>query len=538
LLNFADKDRATLSFIVQILSSSLGAVNMYVVRELANYYIRLKLTRKWIGLDRFAFWSAICAASPNFNLPWGLSALTILAYLFALAQAALWAGAITPTETLRNCSIDAVGAQFSQESKAYWDIEFKFVDGLTYNYPENCYTKWLTEGLFTTCPVPALNGFLLTAAEESSDNLTAKAKFDSSGYTYTGRNYGVGYGVGTSRGLRAQDLHAARVQSYSFIETGYDTTINCAKNLTSALYFVQVEEASTNDTPNVVDLSGYLPNSFPGSGAETYPIATWRTNEENMTAWAALHNPNDGTNFLTIAAGPGKYVQFNQTQCQIIFTPREFRVDVNVTSRSFIVTPQISRGNVTDPEPTGNLTAAVVRSINLLSRMTSGLYVSEVGEALVESLEGLMMETNKTDGAINDDMILTSVSSFLMSMVDGVLSAYSNGQVHIANDIDVLNITNAQCTAVRLGADKYIYGVFALNLFIVIVVLLEATRRKAWAGLPSWDLRSVEDIVTSCMASSTSKDYDAVQWIALTIAPPKVDNQEMDRYVNWVVKAK
>jgi hypothetical protein len=129
-----------------------------------------------------------------------------------------------------------------------------------------------------------LNGFLLTAAEEGSENLTAKAKFDSSGYTHIGRSYGAGYGVGTSPELRAQDLHAARVQSYSFVETGYDTIINCTKNSTSSLYFIQVEEASKNDTPNMFDPYGYLPNSFNGSGPETYPIATWRTSEENMTA--------------------------------------------------------------------------------------------------------------------------------------------------------------------------------------------------------------------------------------------------------------
>jgi hypothetical protein len=124
LLNFADNDRATLSFVVQILSTSLGAADMYVVRELASYYVRLELTKKWVGLDRFEFWNALCVGSSSLSLSWGLSIITLLAYLFAIAQVALWTGAITPTETLRNCSIHAVGAQFSQGSKAYWDVEF------------------------------------------------------------------------------------------------------------------------------------------------------------------------------------------------------------------------------------------------------------------------------------------------------------------------------------------------------------------------------------------------------------------------------
>jgi hypothetical protein len=116
LLQFTDNNRPTLSFIVQILSASLGAADMYVVRELTSYYLRLKLMKKWVGLDQFAFWNVLCAGSPSVSLPVGLSALTILAYLFAIAIAALWAGAITPTTTLKNCSFVAVGVLSSLSS--------------------------------------------------------------------------------------------------------------------------------------------------------------------------------------------------------------------------------------------------------------------------------------------------------------------------------------------------------------------------------------------------------------------------------------
>ncbi|KAH7139695.1 hypothetical protein B0J13DRAFT_638624 [Dactylonectria estremocensis] len=363
--------------------------------------------------------------------------------------------------------------------------------GIAYKIVDPCGEKKV---FFTNCPVPHLNGFLLRAAEVSAANSQPMPKFDASGYTYTGRTYGAGSGVGTAPGMKAQELQDALVKSFSYNETGYDAFLQCTKNSSASYYFVN-DVPKNGDNPTIYHVEGYLSNSYNGSEAERYPVTSWMPPFENMTAWSALHNPHAGSSFLSIAAGPKKYAVFNQTQCEIQFQPRHMLVKVNVTNHSFTVDLMYKTAQNIDPEPTGNHTAAVVRTLNLLSRMTSHLYVSEVGEVLLSSLKGRMALSNATE--VTESLVLESSDKVFTNLIDNILSAYRLSQIYLANDTNVIEVSDARCRAVRLGSDLYIAICLTVNALMAAYVCVDFLMHKSWNALPAWDARTVQDLVRS-----------------------------------------
>lgn len=222
-----------------------------------------------------------------------------------------------------------------------------------------------------------------------------------------------------------------------------------------------------------------------------------------------MHNPYTNTSFLTIAAGPLKYALFNQTQCEFSFFPRQFLVSVNTTARTILRTPlNITTANLDSPppslDPVGHLPANVIRTINLLSRMKSSLCISELGETLLSALKSYTAaaaatNTTTTTTSSLSDAVLPMTSQFFTSMADHILGAYATSQIFIANDTQPLQIVTSSCRAVRLGSNFYIFIVLGLNLAVVALLMAGLVLTMCWRNLPSWDSRSIRDLVVASM---------------------------------------
>ncbi|KAF4445470.1 hypothetical protein F53441_10812 [Fusarium austroafricanum] len=492
LFHYVRHNLSTVTLYVQFTSAILASSNVYALRQSTNFSRRLAVARQWIPFENFVFWTLLTSGSLDFTLPAMFTALLCLGFGLQFTLAPLWAAAMIPSMTEHKCFLFTVGGKFSNESRPIWDSQFEMRWPRTvWNMFEYCHSVWRDESLYTNCPVPHLNGFLLRAGESSTGYGKAVPKFDNSGFTYKDRSYGAGSGVGIAPGITTTGLDEARVQEFSFTELGYKATVDFIRNSSSILYFINGPPTG-KDYPHAYHIYGWLPNSCEGSLEETYPVTSWSENFENMTAWSALYNPDTKSNILSIAAGPGKYSVFNCTQCDIRFEPRAMQVQVNVTSRSFTVKP-LHDVNITDPEPSGNHTAAVVRSLNLLSRMTGHLYVSEIGEVLLSSLNGLRARPNQSDNI--EHLALTATSNFLTSLVDNILAAYSISQVYIAKDTYPIEIPNAFCEAIRLGSHTYIIATLVVNAAIFCYMIADLLLHQGWRNLPDWDMKKVQDLV-------------------------------------------
>ncbi|KAK4449598.1 hypothetical protein QBC34DRAFT_404443 [Podospora aff. communis PSN243] len=510
---------ATVAFVVQVIAAVLGLGNLYVLRSLAGHYARRRLTKSPMNFDVFAFWTYLASGSFDFSLsPWFLF-ITLVVSILSFGPAALWAGAITPTPATQDCRLAAQGEKFSPASKNIWDAQFEFREGPAevWNHFDVCIADTINGALHTNCPVPTLNDNLLRAAVAAvSMKPNSSIATDSSGYSSIGRSYGVGHGVGITPGLTQPELESKLTSTFSFHEPGYETTVTCIKNTSSALGFHHHVPGDDVSIPNIWALAGNLPNTISAS-SEFYPITTWRSpNFENLTAWAAVHNPYTTTSFLSIAAGPQKYSLFNQTQCQFTFTPRLFLITANTTSRTIHRLPLPNH-----PPPQSlpqSLPASVIRTLNLLSRMKSSLYVSELGETLHSALKSYAaFNAIPTDD--HASAVLPMASLFFTSMADQILGAYANAQIFIAKDTQPLEIVSSSCKAVKLGSSFYTFIVLGFNLAVVLLVGVGLVLTKLWRDLPSWDSRSVWDLVTASMAArGGGGDEGDMCWVKLV--PP------------------
>ncbi|KAK0644551.1 hypothetical protein B0T16DRAFT_448162 [Cercophora newfieldiana] len=443
---------ATIALVVQVIASVLGIGNLYVLRSLVGHYSRRKLSRTPMRFESFAFWTYLGSGSFDFSLtPWFLF-ITLTVSILSFGPAALWAGAITPTGATQACQLTAQGARYSPESRGRtWDFQFEFKtdSAQVWNHFNSCTSDIVSGGLHTNCPVPTLNDNLLRAAitdvsSGNGDNLRPSPPTDSSGYSSLGRTYGVGHAIGSSPGLTHAELESQMTSSFSLHEPGYETTVSCIKNTTSALALIQHAPGDDSTIPNIWALSGTLPNTIADTSSEFYPLTTWRSPRlENLTAWAAVYNPHTHTSFLSIAAGPEKYAPFNQTQCEFTFTPRLFLLSVNTTARTITRTP-LPNNPVPDPlDTTNTIPASVIRTLNLLSRMKSSLYISELGESLYSALQSYA----SLYGMSYDEAVLPMTSLFFTSMADHILGVYANAQVFIARDTQPLEIVSSSCKA-------------------------------------------------------------------------------------------
>lgn len=143
-----------------------------------------------------------------------------------------------------------------------------------------------------------------------------------------------------------------------------------------------------------------------------------------------------------------------------------------------------------DFEPTGKLTANVIRTTQLLSRIGTALYISDLGEPLKRNL-GSYLNSSRSGNE------LRAVEDFFTMIIDDLLVAYGAGQVHFGSSF-YWPITGL-FKAIRLGDDLFIFALASMNLASFIITLFKAVRARFWHALPDFDHTKVHDLlVTTC----------------------------------------
>jgi len=506
-LQFVESDRASISLVVQVVSSVLGLMQIYVATSLFNFATRIWISQRSVSLGNLNLWMALSGPKADLDLPW--AGCIVAAIFAALAQApgALWAGALTPV--LTSVSVDGGlinTPTFTASTRNIWDSEFELKDNDVWNYVTNCTSSNDGLGLVSSCPVPDLQGALLTSAASSSTpaGVTRNhSKNDNPAWSYKGRSYGVASSQGTT------SLHGSLLgkipTTYTYTDVGYLAEAHCIKNLSSN-FSIQYESLSDGNYASVAnwELQGLLPNSVPNN-PEYYPSITWYS-DTNLTTgphilgWAAVSNPNASErNMLAIAAG-APYAPLNLTQCSLAFTPRAFSVAVNVTEQSILVTPLNELSPPEDIEPTGHLTSDVVWSLNLLSRMTDSLYTSILGDTLQRNIQTVRLRTNVTDFN-DDDPILSGISDSLVALMDDILVAFGSAQI-VLSDSSVATPVIAQLPAIKIGQNFYIFTTAAINIALMGLVVIEALRTGRWRDLPAFDYTDVKAVIVAASANN------------------------------------
>lgn len=363
---------------------------------------------------------------------------------------------MTPIITSKTSNLGSIAIpQFTKATAHIWDSEF-YLDGIdrVWNYVQNCTMIRGEMTLVSNCPVPNYQASLLESARDasSSNGLRNHSKPDNAMWTYRGRSYGVG---SSQRLVTVQNIpHDHALLGYTYNETGYLTSVQCLRIDSSALTF---EFSKHVDNVDIWEITGSLPNSIRG---EFYPVMAWHRDslkDAAVLAWVGVSN--NGSHMIGILASE-QYGNFSNIQCEVVFEPAMFSITVNSTTQNLVVSPTASVAP--DIDPTGHIQGNAIHSVNLLSRMSTSLYVSVLGEALTYNLQTKASLANATS---NDyfDLTLEATSDSFLAIIDDVLGIYSGAQLVLSNASTQTTIFGS-FEAVQIGLPWYQRAILAINI--------------------------------------------------------------------------
>jgi hypothetical protein len=538
--NVVENDRASTALVVQVLSSVLGLMQIFVATSIFNFTTRIWVTEHPITLGILNLWTAIQAPKADLSL-------SIRGYLLAIAilaasqgPGALWAGALTPvlTTVTREGGIIPVPA-FTESTMDVWNNQFGRSGVDVLNNQTYCNSTDTELGFISNCPVPDLQGSLLNSGG-SATTLSGAArnhsKIDNPSWSFKGRSYGVASSEGIES-LSGIFSHRDPL-SYSYTQAGYNTLVTCDRNLSSEFTVGFIDTPDTEpQTVTVWEIRGALPNSVPGN-FEFYPTITWfSSTPENVGAdgpdvlgWAGVVNPEaNERNMIAIAAGGESYKSLNQTQCSVTFKPQNFEVSVNTTEQTIIVTPLSDNATVIDIEPTGTLMDNTMWSLNLLSRMTPSLYESVLGDTLEKNVANLQARPglNMTP----EEATLSAISDSFTAILEDILVAFGSAQLAMANSSIPTPVTGI-LPAVQIGQDLYIFATAGVNAFLVLLVVVEAARTKFWHKLPVFDYTNIKTMIVAASAGRGSIAREVA--LTHTAAKAEWDGGAKDKMVDEI----
>ncbi|KAF2134976.1 hypothetical protein P153DRAFT_372215 [Dothidotthia symphoricarpi CBS 119687] len=461
--NFITRNRASVQLVIQLLSNGLALVNTTILCNLINRATRIRWKNTPASLNIIRFWNGLCVRSIDWTIPLHLL-LPLLAFIvLTAAPSAIWVGALTPV---------AINV-----------TSYNVIDIPTYGQTANI-KEWpseigaqgpilsTTQGLFSYSVALQLQASLLTAASSATTvdgSVRQHAKLDKSRFTYFGRSYGVGASVG----LNDLDFQKNPYLAYTYQEIGFETTVTCIKNSSSEFMLME-----TGDT-FLYRAYGRLPNSG-NKGPEDSVYIGHST--DSILAIGVGRNPEDPRRMLAITAGDS-YAHLNTTQCSMEFQPTIFDVDVDIRTRNISVTP-LRKADEFYPS-SSNLTQTAMRQFELISNVQTNMYASVLGNAFNSSITDYI--TASTSQAITlEDATLPGLENALTVMLDDMLVAYASAQLIIQKDIKPVNMQITK-SALRVGEDVYIYAIFAINAFIILLVIMEYVRTRNWKEVPMID---------------------------------------------------
>lgn len=504
----------------QVVASILGTLQASaVIAILFNFPTRTRLARptESVKLDTLGLLSALSTPRMDWNLPKKNWLLLLMVIVLGHGPAALWASAITPLaipHTVTGGSI--LIPSFPEASEDQWRQDLGQSGSFSL---ENCLIQRQSSSFITNCPIPYHQNALLNAAQEatSADGKTrSHSKLDAPTWTYQGRSFGVGSSIGFTSSI-SEFSGDWQLSEYSFEEVGYNASVYCNRisplddNLSLTYQFNQ-------ETLGIFRLTGTLPNmtKHPSEPVIAWcsPISQKKGKGEKhcrdqcddpegatMFAWFAASN-DQGQNMVGIRATSWYADDFDHIQCSIDFIPTVFTVTANVTNSSITVT-HLDRATM-DPDPTRVLVDHTVLSLNYLSKMSSSLYVSVLGEAFSSNLNATLNSTQHTTRA---EAALKATEASFEAILDDILGIYGSGQMLI-NDEARNTTVQGTFKSYRIGTPLVHYLTLLLNLIIVVVIAVAAIRTTFWHHLPRYDILDFKSSVTA--ASFGGKDISRI----------------------------
>ncbi|MCJ1226316.1 hypothetical protein MMC12_002966 [Toensbergia leucococca] len=477
--NFVVLNRSASGIFVQIISHILGMIHVYTLCTTINLSSRAYLSNKSFPLVLVKFLNAICGNRLDLSLPWLHRFALIMFIVITLLPSALWAGALTPVLSLKNTAQQIMLPAYSNTT---------LLKGMPYHSAlRNIYNVNTDKGLFTYAPEFDLQGTMLDLAAGASNRTrgtnttSAHSKLDKTNYVYAQRSYGVGASVGlTDDGLLDS------TKRYKYYELGFQAETSCIYNETSNFYL------SDNILP---EDSGWLLEVFEAAGSlpwgnDNINFATVGFNSGAIVA--LITASNDSNHILAITTGANGteyYARLNDIQCDISFTPRNFSVAVDRENQTVSVSA-MDAAPVAWPSYGDMVVDGAVLGISTMAQaLCSTTYVSILGQTLmynvanVEAAQGISNSSN-----------LLGVADAVTSVMDNFLVSYASAQLMVAKD-QVKAGVESQVTALVIGTPAYVFPIFALNLVICLVYLIEVFRTRGWRHLPRFNFMDIKSVI-------------------------------------------
>lgn len=517
-------NRTTTGLIVQLVSVVLAAAQIYALGVIIQFAFRLRCTNDSVSLRALSFWSAMATPRVDFSLPIGKAVVLLGFVLASSGPGAVWAGALTPIavdRVLTSLTIDL--PSYTEATNSTWDAQFlpgDAIDTLIHVNQTSTYygiTRTLESchkvtnqkiGRIYSCPVPDYAGDLLGSAGTASPLLLAPrlhSKFDNASWTFQGRSNGVGSSPGLQQPRGLQD--STHLMFYNYTEPGYSSQVKCINNNT-ANYTLSSSEMILDGFASGLGIEfgiigvvveGRLPNT-PPTQVEGYATAV--SPGDGVFAWSVVSHWH--RNILAIA-GDGQYYEYQNVQCEILFTPTSFQVSVNTIQQTINVTESKDlKSPPQDIETTGDLMFNTVISLDLLSRISSNIGVSSLGDSILKNRDAYAAR----QGTSTADAKLPALEDSIQAMTDDLLVAFGAAQLGIAAEYSQEASTTTSLwgthKGIQIGNTSYIIASLVISVALLFISVYEAARTRLWRQVTVFSFDDIKSLVVAASTGGTS----------------------------------
>ena len=494
LLAFTINSRATTQIFVSIIAGMLSALNIFVFTGLIKFSVRTSLVRSSVSLSKLRFLNAFTTQQVNFDQSGTASLLLIMGAALFIMPHIIWIGAVTPVVASQIALVErgtSVPAYTPESADNWSDNSRAFKGQCRDGFPDS-------ETVFNACPTATLTSLLLTSASQASnskspDSGLARSKHDHSQYVFLGRSYGVGASVGL------QSLSISTPLAYNYTEPGYLTEVTCFQNVTSDWHLELIKPGEAQyGIPYIYYATGRFPNGnwSVNSSADFFAVTGLGGDDEI----AAIGARNGADRSIALLTAGETYIHLNQTQCDIIYTPSLFNVDVNTINRTIQVSPIPSSSGAASAtvnfDPTHGLAKTATQQLNLVGLIETSLYVSQAGEALTTNIISHNTKMNSSTTSFSLSSNHTAISDSLISILDDLLLFTASSQFYLsAGNFSTPVPLTATFRVVKLGDPRYIYAVVATCWILALACAVSALSTNMWKLLPNFDFTDLQDLV-------------------------------------------
>ena len=120
LISWIIKNRGTVQIIVQMISTALGALQLYAISGVLNFRVNLQVISSYMSLDKLKLYNSAISETLDLDLPTSSIAILLVYLVLAKLSTALWAGALTPIVTVSQLKGGIQIPAYSISTKHLW----------------------------------------------------------------------------------------------------------------------------------------------------------------------------------------------------------------------------------------------------------------------------------------------------------------------------------------------------------------------------------------------------------------------------------